>query len=403
MTRALLALSLLVSPVAADTLRTLDEETYTGKLVSVNNEKVVLSTDDGNVTVSTKEVIFLKIGSTVDIKGEYSDVELVDGTLLHCRSYEIKKSAVKLTTTDDQVLELKLSALNSILNNAHELANRKDWEARVLPKRGGKDLLALKQNGIVNTLAGVFGEADEKGETIEFLFGGRTVNVAFTRPFGVVFARAADPKAKPVICKLKDSNQNLIYACDVVSTEKGFSVETPAGLKRTYTKDQISMLDYSDGKVVFLSDMSFKAKALNPALTPGFGFDRPKLDTNIDGSKRIQLDGQTFDRGLAVRSPWELKFELGRDFRELKMVAGLDDNTQSGEAPVKLRILADDRELLSWTVKPTDKKRVRSIRLNIKDVQTLRVVVTRGETDDPFHKAFDLGKHLDLADARVTK
>jgi len=74
---------------------------------------------------------------------------------------------------------------------------------------------------------------------------------------------------------------------------------------------------------------------------------------------------------------------------------GLDDNVGSF-GPAVLIVEGNGRELHKATFTASDKKKYQALRLNIKDVQKLRIIVKSGD-------GFDLGKHLDLAEARVSK
>ena len=64
----------------------------------------------------------------------------------------------------------------------------------------------------------------------------------------------------------------------------------------------------------------------------------------------------------------------------------------------ELKVYDGETELLKWEFRRSDKQKVKSLNLNIKDVKKLKIVVTSG---DPL--GLDLGLHLTLGDARVTK
>ena len=56
----------------------------------------------------------------------------------------------------------------------------------------------------------------------------------------------------------------------------------------------------------------------------------------------------------------------------------------------------DGKELATETISSEDKERFKALTLNIKDVQKLKITV---KSDDEF----DTARHLDLADAKVSK
>ena len=61
-----------------------------------------------------------------------------------------------------------------------------------------------------------------------------------------------------------------------------------------------------------------------------------------------------------------------------------------------LKIYGDGKELRSLTMTRKDNEKAQLIELNIKDVKILKIVVTSGDL-------IDFGRHLNLADAKVSK
>ncbi len=117
-----------------------------------------------------------------------------------------------------------------------------------------------------------------------------------------------------------------------------------------------------------------------------------RRDRNLDDGP-IRLGGEKFGKGLALHARTELVFDLGGRFREFKAVVGVDDLV-GGESQAVLRIDGDGRELFSGVV--TRKDKPRPVAFEVKGVRQLRIVVgSQG--------LLDLGDHVDLADARVSK
>src|SRR5207247_361979 len=78
-------------------LRPLNGKPVSGELVSFNTKEIVLKTASGPVTTSLSQVLQLDLepllGPGKDAK--YQDVELTDGTLLHCGQFAIKSNQVE--------------------------------------------------------------------------------------------------------------------------------------------------------------------------------------------------------------------------------------------------------------------------------------------------------------------
>ena len=61
-----------------------------------------------------------------------------------------------------------------------------------------------------------------------------------------------------------------------------------------------------------------------------------------------------------------------------------------------LTVLADGKEITTVKISSTDKVRFKPLTVNIKDVQKLKIIVKADGL-------FDISRHLDLADAKVSK
>src|SRR5262249_13968651 len=90
---SLLALVLAASFAPAADLRTLKGDAYNGTLVSVNDKEVVFTKAGGTdrVTVPVDQILNIELGAQVKIPANgYIDVELVDGSILHCSNVTFK-------------------------------------------------------------------------------------------------------------------------------------------------------------------------------------------------------------------------------------------------------------------------------------------------------------------------
>jgi hypothetical protein len=281
----------------------------------------------------------------------------------------------------------------------------KDFKEKMLSRKTNRDLLGLRNEaGVLNAVAGTFGDADEKGETIEFLQvvkkdgKDETVRreVPIARPAGLYFQRGANPMAKPVACRLNDTSRNLVFASEVTRTPEGVTIVTSCGATIKYALDKVARMDYSAGKLSFLSLMppASVSETLDGDKDKAYRHGR---DANLEGGK-IRLGGIEYKSGLSLHATTELVFDLDGDYRELKGMVGIDDDIGGDDEPVVLKIYGDETELADWTFTRADKQRVRPLNLIIKDVKKLKIVVTSGDT-----LRLDVGKHLTLADARVTK
>src|SRR5690606_20223036 len=139
----------------------------------------------------------------------------------------------------------------------------------------------------------------------------------------------------------------LVMGHSVETSDKTITVTTPAGAKLTYSFDQLSRLDYSRGKLTFLSDLKPTRKVLESASGEKFGHLR--LDSGL-ADKPMPLNTQSYAKGIAAFTYTELEYNLDGEYHEFRAVVGIDDNVGGSEGPVHLLIEGDGKELLSLTL-----------------------------------------------------
>jgi hypothetical protein len=381
-------------------LLTLKGDVIKGELENVTDKEIVVK--DGSKPVTTPAAQVLKLDfpgvKPVKLEGEYNDVELTDGSRLHCKEWKIKHKQIELKTLSGQEIKLPLSAVANILNDAHEEKYRKDWAQRLARKRR-HDVVSLLKEGKVDALEGTLGEADAEGKTIEFqVAGGPKLPVKIANVHGLIFQRELDPQAPPILCKLHDSYGDFLIVSHVAKTPVGLSVTTQSGAKVDCTPEILTRLDYTLDKLLFLSSVE-PSKVVQ---TSNFDFvDTYRRDKNLDNGA-LRIYGETYTIGLALHARTELEYNLRGDYREFHAVAGIDQSVGGVGGPVVLIIEGvidgTPKELYkkTFTRKDSTDPKAGTIDLNVKDVQTLRIVVRSGD-------AFDNGKHLDLVNAKVQK
>ncbi len=403
--RVLLLVVLAAAPAAAAELKTLKGQSYKGELVALSDKEIVFEADGQKLTIPLEEVVLLTLRDGADKLGPdvvYSEVELVDGTQLRCARVSLSGNKATLKLLGGQELALPVAKVTSILNEANKDENRKDWKEKVLSKKKARDILLARSMGAVNPFTGTLGDADAKGERIEFTRAsdGQKGTVALDTVVGMYFQRGADATLKTVRCRLHDAAQNLLFATSVARTDDGFKVTLSCDLTIEYAKEKVVKLDYSQGKLTFLS-------SLNPVSEKESSVFGKKdvvsyrRDQNFDGGE-IRFGSETFTNGLVMHATTELEYDLeGGEYRELRATAGIDDideETTEGEGPTVLKVFGDEQELLSLTFSRADKERTKPLVVPIKDVKKLKIVVTYREADK-----VDVGKRLALANARVQK
>jgi hypothetical protein len=286
----------------------------------------------------------------------------------------------------------------SILNDAQNLKTRDEWKV-ILSRKGNLDRLAVKDaEGKLNALEGTFGNADEKGTSIEFESdSGVKRHVNLTRIQAMSFVRKPGAGAPAARCKVTDTFRNTWMATSVIFRDGRFTVTTAAGVPVDYPQQFVSRLDYSQANVTYLSDLdpAKVTEASNVEAIEHYRRDRNldngplQLTATVDG----RVESQTFLKGLALHATTEIVYDIGGQYKEFKALVGVDPGV-GGNSQVKLVIAGDGRELLAADVRRGDD--VHKVACDVKDVRQLRITVRPAGF-------LDLGNHVNLADARLVK
>src|SRR5207249_4784094 len=212
-------------------VRTLTGQTIKGNLESLNDKELVIG---GNGPVAVAQIVDLVFSANQpQANDKYIDVELSDGSLLHCSQFTLKNSKVELKLVQGaEIKDLPLAAVSYVLNDAQDAKNREEWQ-KLLAKRGKGDLLAIKAaDGVVNPLEGTLGEGDAQGETIGFETStGKKARPRLDRIHGMAFLRQPNPDVAGTMCKAQDLSRDLLVVAKMTMTDQGYGLTTVAGAK----------------------------------------------------------------------------------------------------------------------------------------------------------------------------
>jgi hypothetical protein len=398
--RSLLVLAVLAGASHAADIVPVKGETIKGNIVRITDTQVVFSQDGKEVTRPIKEVLRIdyrdigKSGAT-----NYSQVELTDGTILLVSKSLIKKRDVELTLLAGSVIKVPLDVVANVLREAHVESHRRDWKTRVFNTRN-RSAMVVKRDDVISNLICTLGDGNEAGTGISIAVTIDDKTETRTRELstvhGLIFKHILDAKAAPVAFKLLDTLGDVVMVSGVTSRDGGLIVSTPAGAKIEFRNEQIAQLDYSKGRLDYLSALEPSKVEARSNLDEGGGPDQWHVykDTNLN-KEPLTVGGVTYQRGLSLKPYVELTYDLKGEYRELSVVVGIDDKISAAGGTTVI-FERDGKELARETISSDDKVRHKTLTLNITDVQRLKIIVK--SNDD-----FDTSRHLDLADAKVSK
>jgi hypothetical protein len=406
------------SDVAADvTATTLDGASVAGRLESWANGQIVLATPGGRRQIAESELLSLRRPADQSPPGPADlvpAVELVDGTVLPVTGYRASgatatvaldsPSAVgqaAVTVPARQIAAVRLRPLSADL--------ARQWnEIRALGLAGDV-LVVLKHDGqSLDYVEGIVGNVSAK--EVQFSMEGRSARVGLADVAGLVYYRTDRQPGREPHCVLTAGGALRINASDVRLDDGLLQVTTAGDVKLSWPWDEMSLADFSAGKLVFLSDLVPAAEqwtplvALPSAASRASDYGRPRRDQSAFGgplSLRFPPDAaadapgheETYTKGVALRSRTRLEYRLPRGFRRFVAVAGIEPST-SASGNVRLTIQGDGRPLLETVI--TGAAPPLPIELDVTDVRRLAVTVDYGEN-------LDTGDWLNLCQARIVK
>lgn len=382
---------LAITLTAGADVQTLSGKKLSGDMVGLDKQAIVLKTSSGEVRHPLADVLQIDLPSPeVPPKSGWFDVELSDGSVLHCSQVLLKGKSAELTVLPDLPLTVPLSAVFSILRDAHDPAVKALWQ-KFLPTRGRLDTVVVTSGDKFDGLGGTFGDGTPAGDGIEFtLSGGEKLTPRLSKVAGLVLVQKPDANAPPILCKVTDAGRSLLIAADLALSEQGLTVTTVAGVKATYpSATKVTKLDFSKGKLTYLSDLAPSSVDETSTEDSVFHYRR---DVNLEGGP-LRMAGEIYPKGLALHSRTVLTYDIGGDYRELRAVLGVDEGVVT-DGRVVVTIDGDGRELFKAEIGRKDPPR--PLAVDVKGVQKLRLTVKSAGL-------LDLGAQANLGDAKVSK
>lgn len=320
-------------------------------------------------------------------------VALVDGS--HLQLTEFATTAKEITGKHALLGEVKLPllAVCSLRFTPPHAKFDPLWN-QLLEKGAKGDMIVLQKNEVLDHLDGVVGQLDQA--TIKFLLDGDDISVKREKAFGVIYSRK--PSSAKLAAKVMLGNGDALAVKAVTSDGEAWQLDGVGGGSWSLPASAVSLIDFSLGKVVYLSTLEPRAVRYTPFIQFQNEADfywKVRRDRNLEG-KPLRLGQKTYARGLAIHSKTELRYRLGGEFRRLQAMLGIDDeitNTNWGAA--SLRILGDRKELYAGEFRP--RQPPVPIDLDVAEVVELEIIVDFGPDKS------DISDRVHFADARLVK
>ena len=391
---------LLASALAAELpqveVDTLQGAHHSGRLVTLTSTELSLEMDDAPLTLPVAQVLEIRRTTGTDAvavppppaAAAAGEITLADGSRIAGTGMTAARQQLRFVSAGlgevsvpiKGVAHFRLAPADARLTDA--------WNA-LLEKETQKDLLIVRKGDVLDFLSGVVGEIDDK--TVKFLLDRDEIPVKRERVYGIIYPKRTST-AKPV-CRMDLTDGDQVQVREAQWDGNTWQVILATGLKVTLPAEAVLSLDYSLGKVRYLSQLEPRDVKYVPYFDVVWKYRR---DRSLDGGP-LRVGGQSYQRGLAIHSRTTLKYRLGGEYRRFQAIMGIDESV-GRKGDVQVVISGDGVEKFSGKVRGDvpPAERVHALDLDVAGVRELEILVDFGGD-------LDIADHLDLADAKVIK
>jgi len=382
---ALLILLAIASPPVE--IATLNGEQHVGDLEQLTAEELTLKTSAGTTRLAAADLLRIRVpgASTVPASETAFEVRLIDATVLQVSGYTSTTKEAKLTHPVLGEIKLPLSAIHSVRFATADSKIDANWK-QLLSKTASKDQVAIRKNDVLDHLDGVIGSIDET--TVKFTLDGEEIPVKRERVFGLIFAKR-DPAAGKTAAAVEMATGDRLSAKSISWEADAWKVRLVQGTEFSIPVSSVQVIDYSQGKIAYLSDMKPRDIKYTPFFDVVWEYRR---DRSLDG-RPLSLGNKSYSKGLSIHSLTVLKYRIGGDYRRFQTLVGIDDDIRIGNADIIIK--GDGRVLFKGAARAGQPPQ--PLDLDVTGIVELEITVGFGADE------LDIGDRVHLADAKVVK
>lgn len=393
MNSIILAILVIASPPTFEAA-TLDGRTLTGSLAELTAERATLKTEAGDVPVDMRRLLRLTPNQAPKpILFEAGVVvQLTDGTTIRGRRFVVNGREAKATLADDRVIAIPTNALHVVQLQPGSEAGAAEW-SRLVALKADSDLLVVRTEDALDYHKGILQDVTE--EAVRFSVDGETLPVKRTKVYGLIFRQSGVLDAATT-CRIIDSSESR-WAAQSVTLDGELRCSTPAGATVSLPLESIVQLDFSVGKLTYLSDLEPDSISWNlywggGAVAPAVRqFYAPRFNRGF-ASKVLRLNGREYGKGITMHTRTELAYRLPERFSRFLAIAGIDDAAHR-HGKVRLVVRGDEKVLLETVV---ERGQPREVDLDVRNVRQLTILADFSDSSP----GSDI---LLLCDARIIK
>ena len=381
---------------------TLTGEQHQGTLEAFSANSIIVKTDTQSVSIPIGEVLLIRsMQQPAALANEAPiEVRLVDNSRLRVKSFN--SSGTTATVVHPQLGELRfpLATVSSVRLAPSDAKVDAEW-MQMIERTIKKDAVAVRKGDVLDHLDGVIGSLNDA--TMQFQMDGDDIAIKRDKLFGLIYSKR-ESSAKKAIAQLDLVPGDRFAVKQIGWNGTVWKVRLVSGLELEVSPQLFQSLDYSFGKVTYLSDLEPRTVEHTPfhdikGISPVLVYRR---DMNFDGS-RISLGDKTYTKGLAIHSQTQLKYRLGGEYRRFQAIMGIGNEVPNGDVDVVMK--GDGKILFKAEVKShesgdkgaTQRAMPQPLDIDVTGIVEFEIFVGYGSDKR------DIGDRLYLANARAVK
>ncbi|HEV3416219.1 MAG TPA: NPCBM/NEW2 domain-containing protein [Pirellulales bacterium] len=384
---------------------TLDGQIAVGALVELGDRQLVIETAGAKQTFESADVRMIGPAddkgaskSAAGLLGERRPtvwLETIDGSRIPAVGYSVTKGTAELKLADGEALSLPTNSIRLVEFPTADGAAA-SWVGELRSDLDA-DLIVVRKREGIDYVEGAAGDVSD--EIVNFDVDKENIPVKRAKVAGIVYFHRPDSAGLPQPnCVFDDAAGGRMKAKSVTLADGQFKIAATFGGSLTRPVESLKLLDFSPGKMAYLSDLAPISSDWTPFVDFGkeaeslARFYRPQIDRGLDNGA-LRLAGKTYPKGLSIPSRTALIYKITGKGKRFKALAGIDDGVRQAGS-VHLVIGGDGNVLYEGKI--SGRNPPVELDLDIAGVKRLNILVDFGE-------GLDVGNYLDLCDARIVK
>ncbi|MCA9233496.1 MAG: hypothetical protein KDA57_22850, partial [Planctomycetales bacterium] len=239
------------------TVTTSDGTSFTGALAEWNAKGLTLSLPSGEQTqLAADQLLSVQPQFATELdEPDTGRLELVDGTILPFTTYTVSdRQATVGTTLSDQPLSIPTSSIQRLQFAPLEEKVSQLWNDLADKQLTGDVLIVYKNKGAsLDYLTGVLGDVSD--EQLTFRWDNDEIPVKRSKVAAFSYFHSRQQEIPEPLCWAKLRTDARLPISSITYSQEELQLATSGGLKFQIPFAALDEVDYSFGKVVYLSDL----------------------------------------------------------------------------------------------------------------------------------------------------